>query len=60
MIVRMVVGLVLTVVAFAVAGRRLWWLRPVPAGGGGRAGHPVRERAGGGGVSLVGTAKENG
>ncbi len=27
MVVRMTVGLVLTVVAFAVAGRRLWWLK---------------------------------
>ncbi len=27
MVLRMVVGLVLTVAAFAVAGRRLWWLK---------------------------------
>ena len=27
MILRIVVGLVLTVVALAVAGRRLWWLK---------------------------------
>ena len=38
-VVRIVVGLVLTVVAFALAGRRLWWLDRV-----GRAGQPAPER----------------
>jgi len=33
---RIVVGLVLTVAAFALAGRRLWWLAQV-----GRAGQPA-------------------
>jgi Fe-S oxidoreductase len=36
---RIVVGLVLTVAAFALAGRRLWWLAQV-----GRAGQPAPER----------------
>ena len=27
MVARMVIGLVLTVAAFAIAGRRLWWLK---------------------------------
>src|SRR5882757_1360265 len=40
-VVRIVVGLVLTVAAFALAGQRLWWL----AGGGG-AGQPAPERVG--------------
>ena len=39
MVVRIVVGLVLTVAAFAVAGRRLWWLVRV-----GRTGQPAPER----------------
>ena len=39
MVVRVVVGLVLTVAAFALAGRRLWWLWRV-----GRAGQPAPER----------------
>ena len=39
MVVRIVVGLVLTVAAFALAGRRLWWLARV-----GRAGQPAPER----------------
>ena len=39
MVVRIVVGLVLTVVAFALAGRRQWWLVRV-----GRAGQPAPER----------------
>ncbi len=39
MVVRMVVGLALTVVAFGLAGRRLWWLARV-----GRAGQPAPER----------------
>ena len=39
MVVRIVVGLVLTVVAFALAGRRLWWLERL-----GRAGS--RRRSG--------------
>ena len=39
MVVRVVVGLVLTVAAFALAGRRLWWLWRV-----GRAGPPAPER----------------
>jgi hypothetical protein len=38
-VVRIVVGLVLTVAAFALAGRRLWWLSRV-----GRAGQPAPER----------------
>jgi len=38
-VVRMVVGLVLTAVAFALAGRRLWWLFWL-----GRAGQPAPER----------------
>jgi Fe-S oxidoreductase len=38
-VVRIVVGLVLTVVAFTLAGRRLWWLARV-----GRAGQPAPER----------------
>lgn len=33
MTLRMVVGLVLTVVAFTVAGRRLWWLRGLAMSG---------------------------
>ena len=39
MVFRMVVGLVLTVVAFAVAGRRLWWLRRLAM-----SGQPAPER----------------
>ena len=39
MIVRMVVGLVLTVAAFAVAGRRLWWLKRLAF-----SGQPAPER----------------
>ena len=39
MVVRIVIGLVLTVAAFALAGRRLWWLARV-----GRAGQPAPER----------------
>jgi len=38
-VVRIVIGLALTVVAFALAGRRLWWLYRV-----GRAGQPAPER----------------
>jgi Fe-S oxidoreductase len=38
-VLRIVVGLVLTVAAFALAGRRLWWLAQV-----GRAGQPAPER----------------
>ena len=41
MVVRIVVGLVLTVVAFALAGQRLWWLARV-----GRTGQPAPERLG--------------
>jgi Fe-S oxidoreductase len=37
--VRIIIGLVLTVVAFAVAGRRLWWLYRI-----GQAGQPAPER----------------
>ena len=39
MVVRIVVGLVLTVVAFALAGQRLWWLYRVA-----RTGQPAPER----------------
>jgi len=39
MIVRMIVGLVLTAVAFAVAGRRLWWLKRLAF-----SGQPAPER----------------
>ena len=39
MVVRIVIGLVLTVAAFALAGRRLWWLARV-----GRTGQPAPER----------------
>ena len=39
MVVRMVVGLALTVVALGLAGRRLWWLARV-----GRTGQPAPER----------------
>jgi Fe-S oxidoreductase len=38
-IVRMTVGLVLTAVAFAIAGRRLWWLKRLAA-----SGQPAPER----------------
>ena len=38
-VLRIVVGLVLTVAAFALAGRRLWWLQRVA-----RAGQPAPER----------------
>ena len=38
-VLRIVVGLVLTVAAFALAGRRLWWLAEV-----GRSGQPAPER----------------
>src|SRR5258708_24897340 len=37
--VRIIVGLALTAVAFAIAGRRLWWLYRL-----GRAGQPAPER----------------
>src|SRR5258708_7599162 len=39
MIVRMVIGLVLTVAAFAIAGRRLWWLKRLAF-----SGQPAPER----------------
>src|ERR1700758_5729221 len=39
MIVRMVIGLVLTAAAFAVAGRRLWWLKRLAL-----SGQPAPER----------------
>src|SRR5579859_4335673 len=39
MILRMVVGLVLTVAAFAIAGRRLWWLKRLAF-----SGQPAPER----------------
>ena len=39
MVLRMTVGLVLTVVAFAVAGRRLWWLKRLAL-----SGQPAPER----------------
>ena len=39
MVLRMTVGLILLVVAFAIAGRRLWWLGRVA-----RAGQPAPER----------------
>jgi Fe-S oxidoreductase len=39
MIARMVIGLVLTVVAFAIAGRRLWWLKRLAL-----SGQPAPER----------------
>ena len=39
MVLRMTVGLVLTVVAFAVAGRRLWWLKRLAG-----SGQPAPER----------------
>ena len=39
MVLRMIVGLVLTVVAFAVAGRRLWWLKRLAF-----SGQPAPER----------------
>jgi Fe-S oxidoreductase len=38
-VLRMTVGLVLTVVAFAIAGRRLWWLKRLAA-----SGQPAPER----------------
>src|SRR5579859_1995581 len=38
-VLRMTVGLVLTAVAFAVAGRRLWWLKRLAA-----TGQPAPER----------------
>jgi len=38
-VLRMTVGLVLTVVAFAVAGRRLWWLKRLAF-----SGQPAPER----------------
>jgi len=38
-VLRMIVGLVLTVVAFAVFGRRLWWLRRLAT-----SGQPAPER----------------
>src|ERR1700722_9807609 len=43
-VLRIVVGLVLTVAAFALAGRRLWWLARV-----GRSGQPAPERIAAGG-----------
>ena len=39
MVLRMTVGLVLTVVAFAIAGRRLWWLKRLAC-----SGQPAPER----------------
>ena len=39
MVLRMIVGLVLTVVAFAIAGRRLWWLNRLAL-----SGQPAPER----------------
>ena len=39
MVLRMIVGLGLTVIAFAVAGRRLWWLRRLAF-----SGQPAPER----------------
>ena len=39
MVLRMTVGLVLTVAVFAIAGRRLWWLRRLMA-----SGQPAPER----------------
>ena len=39
MVLRIVIGLVLTAVAFGLAGRRLWWLQRVA-----RAGQPAPER----------------
>ena len=39
MVARMIIGLVLTVVAFAVAGRRLWWLKRLAL-----SGQPAPER----------------
>ena len=52
MVLRMTVGLVLTVVAFAIAGRRLWWLKrlamsgqPAPERVEAVRGHPGRDVA---------------
>ena len=52
MVLRMTVGLVLTVVAFAIAGRRLWWLKrlamsgqPAPERIAAVRGHPGRDVA---------------
>ena len=52
MLVRIVIGLVLTVVALAIAGRRLWWLRrlalsgqPAPERIAAVRGHPGRDVA---------------
>ena len=39
MVLRITVGLVLTVVAFAIAGRRLWWLKRLAL-----SGQPAPER----------------
>ena len=39
MVLRMTVGLVLTVVALAIAGRRLWWLKRLAL-----SGQPAPER----------------
>src|ERR1700691_6523275 len=39
MVVRMIVGLVLTAAAFAIAGRRLWWLKRLAL-----SGQPAPER----------------
>ena len=39
MVLRMTVGLVLTAVAFAIAGRRLWWLKRLAF-----SGQPAPER----------------
>ncbi len=39
MVLRMTVGLILTVVAFAIAGRGLWWLKRL-----GMSGQPAPER----------------
>jgi hypothetical protein len=38
-VLRMTVGLVLTVVAFAIAGRRVWWLKRLAL-----SGQPAPER----------------
>ena len=39
MVLRMIIGLGLTVIAFAVAGRRLWWLKRLAF-----SGQPAPER----------------
>ena len=40
MVLRMIIGLGLTVIALAVAGRRLWWLKRLAL-----SGQPAPERA---------------